>query len=252
MGLISILRRWRGKQPEPAEGAKVDLEPVQRLLGYHFKKPDLLTLSLTHRSYTRFDPTHSPSNERLEFLGDSVLNLVVSDQLFRDQPGIHEGELTKIRAKLVNENTLASVARRIGLNQYIRLSPEEERAGGRERASIISDALESVIAAVYLDGGIEVARDVILRAIYAHRDDIVADSAQHNYKGELLELVQGWGEDMPRYEVVEESGPDHNKIFTVTVHVLGKEEGIGHGSSKKEAEQQAAARALQRLRHRDH
>ncbi|MFH1687371.1 MAG: ribonuclease III [bacterium] len=234
-------------QPKQQGPSRVDLDTVEGILGYRFHDRALLILSLTHRSFTRFDPHHSPSNERLEYLGDSVLGLVVAEQLFRDHPQIHEGDLTKMKAKLVNETTLANVSREVDLHRHLRLSPEEDRAGGRERASIVSDGLESVIAAVYLDGGLESARDVILRLIYSRKKQILSDSSQRNYKGALLEMVQSWGEAMPRYDVLEESGPDHQKTFVVEVHVQGAALGQGTGNSKKEAEQHAAAQALAKI-----
>ena len=224
-----------------------DLEAVQDMLGYHFRDEVLLLLSLTHRSFTRFDPSHCPSNERLEFLGDSVLGLVISHQLFQDFPDTREGDLTKTKAKLVNEVALAYVAHKVGFPKHLRLSPEEDRAGGRRRPSIVSDAFESIIAAVYLDGGLDAARDVILRLIYTRRDEILNDTAQRNFKGELLELVQARDSQMPHYEVISEDGPDHQKIFHVRVMVLGCELGQGKGASKKEAEQKAAAVALSQM-----
>lgn len=227
---------------------QIDVEAVQQILGYRFNDPALLVLGLTHRSFTRFDPRHAPSNERLEFLGDSVLGLVISEQLFRDSPESHEGELTKTKARLVNEATLAAMAHRIGLQRHLRLSPEEDRSGGRKRPSIVSDGFESVIAAVYIDGGFEAARRIILDNIYAHKDEILADTSQRNFKGELLELIQGWGETMPRYEVLSETGPDHQKVFRVGVTILREQLGVGEGSSKKEAEQHAAALALAKLK----
>ncbi len=238
-------------RPVQSGPVKIDLDEVEKILGYHFQDRALLVLSLTHRSFTRFDPNHSPSNERLEYLGDSVLGLVISHQLFLDNPNTHEGELTKLKAMLVNEATLASVASRIGLHKHLRLSPEEDRAGGRGRASIVSDGLESVLAAVFLDGGLEGARGVILRAIYQHREEILSDDSQRNFKGDLLEKVQALGENMPRYEVRAETGPDHEKTFDVAVHVLGKIAGRGTGASKKEAEQRAAAEALEDLSRED-
>jgi len=237
----------RSEEPVQEGPGHIDLDAVENILGYHFADRSLLILSLTHRSFTRFDPQHSPSNERLEFLGDSVLGLVISHQLFLDNPKVHEGELTKVKAMLVNEATLAAVAERIGINRHLRLSPEEDRSGGRMRPSIISDALESVIAAIFLDGGFDPARDAILRLIYEHRQSILSDASQRNCKGELLEMVQSWGQGMPRYEVLEESGPDHQKIFTVVVNVNGEIAGKGIGNSKKEAEQKAAAEAIETL-----
>ena len=248
MGLLDSFKKLIGWAA--TNGSRgVDLNAVQGLLGYHFRDEGLLLLSLTHRSFSRFDQRHSPSNERLEFLGDSVLGLVIADQLFRDEPDLREGELTQTKSKLVNETALAGVARSIRLNQYLRLSPEEEKAGGRNRSSIISDAFESVIAAVYLDGGLDAARDVILRLIYSRRDDLANSSAQRNFKGELLEFTQSLGEGAPRYDVVSEEGPDHRKKFKIVVIVAGREAGSGVGSSKKEAEQHAAADALKRIAH---
>jgi len=226
------------------ESDDVDLGEVQKLIGYHFRDESRLLLSLTHRSFSHATGNDHPANERLEFLGDSVLGMVVSHLLFDDHPECREGELTRIKALLVNETTLAIMGKAIGLNKYIRLSPDEDRSGGRFRPSIVSDTFEAVIAAVYLDGGIDAARDVILRLIYANKDSITADSNQRNYKGELLELVQASGEGMPRYDTVHEEGPDHDKMFDVEVYVGDVKIGSGRGNSKKEAEQKAAAEAL--------
>ncbi len=217
---------------------------LQKLIGYQFKNIDLLELSLTHRSYVRSNPKSLPSNERLEFLGDSVLGLAIASQLFLDNPHQREGNLTKIKAMLVNEMTLAQVACEIGLNNFILLSPEEDRTGGRERASIVSDAFESIIGAIYLDGGFAIASEVVLRLIYSRREAIISDANQRNYKGELLELAQSYGAGMPRYDVLSEAGPDHEKIFTVNVTVENMPIGEGVGQSKKEAEQKAAAEGL--------
>jgi ribonuclease-3 len=221
-----------------------NLEGVQLLIGYHFRNIDLLILSLNHRSFARTANQEQPSNERLEFLGDSVLGLIISDQLYHDNPGEGEGNLTKTKAMLVNETTLASIGKELGLNAYIRLSAEEEKSGGRERASIVSDAFESVIGAVFLDGGLDAARDVVLRLIYTRKERIISDTSQRNYKGELLEYMQARGETIPRYDVVAEEGPDHEKTFNVVVTINGQQMGEGVGSSKKEAEQRAASQAL--------
>ena len=223
-------------------------EVIYDILGYHFRNPDLLELALTHRSYVRIQAEFLPSNERLEFLGDSVLGLVIADQLYQDNPDLSEGDLTKMKALLVNETTLALIGKQIGLNKHILLSPEEDRAGGRERGSIVSDSFESVIGAIYLDGGFYAVRDVILRLLYVHRETIMADKSQHNYKGDLLEIIQGRGQGMPHYDVIEESGPDHDKLFKVQVMVNGTVLGDGEGYSKKEAEQKAACCALRKLR----
>lgn len=223
------------------------LDDLQQRIGYHFTDKSLLTLALTHRSYSNSGSKESSSNERMEFLGDSVLGMIISEQLFRDYPKKHEGELTKIKALLVNESTLAAMGQAIGLNNFIRLSNDEERAGGRQRPSIVSDAFESVLGAVYLDSGTEAVRSVIMRLLYNRKDQVLKDTSLTNYKGELLELVQGKGNGMPHYDVVTESGPDHDKTFVVCVAVSGREIGRGSGHTKKEAEQKAAAEALELL-----
>jgi len=221
---------------------------VQNIFGYHFHLENLLLLALTHRSYHHPKDSHRPSNERLEYLGDSVLGLVIADQLYHDHPKYREGQLTKLKAMMVNETTLANISKEIHLNEYIRISTEEEKLGGRERPSIISDAFESVIGAIYLDGGLEAARDVILRHIYLKKKNIINDKSQINFKGELLEFIQAQGNGMPRYDVVSETGPDHEKEFSVVVYVGDAKVGEGAGFTKKEAEQKAAAMALEKLK----
>lgn len=222
------------------------MEEVQRIIGYHFRDESLLELALTHRSYHRQNENSRPSNERLEYLGDSVLGLIIADRLYNDYPRVREGKLTKIKAMLVNETTLSTIGKQTKLNDHILLSPEEERLGGRDRSSIISDAFESIIGAAYLDGGLDAARDIVLRLIYLKKDEITSDESQKNYKGELLELIQARGNGMPRYDVVWEKGPDHEKEFKVVVYVANQNIGTGVGMSKKEAEQKAAAMALEK------
>jgi ribonuclease-3 len=222
-----------------------ELNQFQALIGYQFTNRDLLTLALTHRSLVRAGSYYRPSNERLEFLGDSVLGLVIAHKLYQDHPDKREGDLTKLKAMLVSETALFHVGTQIGLNRFIHVSQEEEKTGGRERASIVSDAFESVIGAVYLDGGLEPAREVVLKLIYSRKTAILADTSQMNYKGDLLELTQSLGEGMPRYDVVAERGPDHEKTFHVVVRINGDMVGEGWGLSKKEAEQRAACMALE-------
>ncbi len=201
---------------------------------------------MTHRSYSHSMETNEPCNERLEFLGDSVLGLLIAEQLYRDNPEMQEGQLTQTKALLVNESTLADIGRNIKLNGYIRLAAEERRLGGHDRPSIIADAFESVIGAVFLDGGLDAARRVVLRLIYSQREEIISDASRRNFKGELLELIQGRGDGLPRYDVVSEEGPDHEKVFCVEVYIGGVKFGVGSGLSKKEAEQKAAAMAVER------
>jgi len=228
------------------------IEGLQDLLGYHFRNLDVLRLALSHRSLSRADNRPVPSNERLEFLGDAVLGLIISFKLYRDNPQWREGDLTKLKAVLVSEATLFRIGRDIGLNRYILMSAEEDRAGGRLRPSIVSDAFEAVIGAVFVDGGFEAARTVVNHCIYSRQDAIVGDDSQRNYKGELLELIQGQGNGMPQYTIINESGPDHDKVFHAVVTINDNSLGEGTGPSKKEAEQQAARRALERLANDNH
>lgn len=230
--------------PSTREG-KTSLPDIQDIIGYRFRNESLLEISLTHRSYSHSSDSDTLSNERLEFLGDSVLGLVIAEQLYRDHPSMQEGELTKTKALLVNEATLAEIGKEIRLNDYMKLAMEEDRSGGRDRPSIISDTVESVIGAVFLDGGIEAARDMVLRLIYTRKEEIISDASRRNFKGELLELAQARGEGLPRYDVVSERGPDHEKVFRIEVYVEGRMVGTGSGSTKKEAEQKAAAVALE-------
>lgn len=236
----SIVRLFR-RDVEP------DLDALQELIGYSFDNLDLLRLSLTHRSIVRVDDNYPISNERLEFLGDSVLGVVIAEALFKDNPELSEGDLTKTKAMLVNETTLATVSIEVGINNFIILSPEEIKASGHERPSIVADAFEALIGAVFLDGGLRPARKLVLSTIYARRDVITTDESQRNFKGELLEYFQARGNGLPRYETISEEGPDHDKRFHIVVTYDGDSLGEGIGTSKKDAEQKAASMALHNL-----
>lgn len=224
-----------------------DTDELQLILGYRFRNLNLLKHALSHRSCCYNDTGRLSSNERLEFLGDSVLGLAIAELLYRDHPNLREGELTKTKALLVNETTLSTIGEEIGLNRFIVMSPEEDRSGGRHRPSIISDSFESIIGAVYLDGGAKAARDLVFRLIYGRKKEILSDESQRNYKGDLLELVQSRGEGMPQYKVLSEEGPDHLKVFEIEVYIGNTRYGTGTGRSKKEAEQKAAAATLEQL-----
>lgn len=226
----------------------VPADPSSGLLTYHFTNPSLLHEALTHKSYVneRRDQEHK-HNERLEFLGDAVLSLIVSDYLAKQYPELSEGGLSKLKAKLVSETALASAARRIGLGARLRLGRGEELSNGREKASLLADALEAIIAAVYLDGGLEASRDVTLGMLadeLHHVESLHAQRGGDDYKTRLQEWCQKRYESLPRYITVCETGPDHQKIFEVEVHVNDRVLGVGKGYSKKEAEQAAAQRAL--------
>lgn len=227
-------------------GERVErLRELESKLDVRFRDLSLLNLALTHGSYTHEEGGEQGTYERLEFLGDAVLNLVVSDHLYRRFPTRSEGDLARLRARLVNEPTLASIARRLDLGSYILLGRGEERGGGRERSSMLADVLEAVVGAVYLDSGFGVAHAMVSRW-YAdpleHLDEVPAD-----FKSQLQEYVQQHERKLPRYRITGTEGPDHAKAFVAVVEVGGRVLGEGRGRTKKEAEQAAAAEALVRL-----
>lgn len=220
------------------------MKELEAKLGYTFQNRKLLEHALTHSSYANEHREGLTSNERLEFLGDSVLGMVVADHLYRTHMDMPEGELTRTRAALVCEGSLYEVAKRLGLGGYLRLGKGEDAGGGRSRPSILADAVESVLAAVYLDGGIAEARRLI-RALILDRE--VEKAVDRDYKTALQELVQRESGQVLAYRAVGERGPDHAKIFIMEVELNGKNVGVGEGRTKKEAEQMAARAALERL-----
>ncbi|MBQ5810724.1 MAG: ribonuclease III [Clostridia bacterium] len=219
------------------------LNEFEKKINYKFKNIALLQRALTHSSYANECKDGRASNERLEFLGDSVLSIVVSDHIFRSFTNRPEGELTKLRANLVCERSLAAYAREIDLGEYLMLGRGEKLTGGDKRDSILSDAFEAVIAAIYLDGGLEAAAEHIMRFVSADLSDGVAGSFV-DYKTLLQEKVQRSREGRVEYILVKEEGPDHMKSFTVQAVVDGKVVGEGVGQNKKKAEQLAAKQAL--------
>lgn len=218
---------------------------LQRRLGYRFAAPNLLDAALTHRSYAN-ERGLAVNYERLEFLGDAVLDLVSAEWLYRTLPEASEGELSKVKSFLVSETVLAGIARRLDIGDMIQLGVGEERSGGRDKPSLLADALESVIGALYLDGGLGAAADVVedlMEAAYADRQQWRYRDA----KSALQEDLQARGGTLPRYLLVGSAGPDHEKSFTVECRMGGKVLGTGEGRSKKHAEQAAAEAALRRL-----
>ncbi len=249
MKLLNFLRQLILRPGHTAAGELPD--KFIKKFGYRFSNVSLLLEALTHRSYVYHSNGSAVSNERLEFLGDSVLGVVIAKYLFDNNPDYDEGDLTKTKALLVNETSLSMVGADIGLNDLILMSPEEEKSGGRDRSSIISDAMEAVIGALFLDGGLKAARNFIYQTVLRYSDEIFSDSTQRNYKGELLEFMQHRGQPPPYYEVISEEGPDHEKTFHVIVKTAGELSGTGSGPSKKEAEQKAAAESLKRLKRQE-
>jgi ribonuclease-3 len=223
-------------------------ESLQEKIGHSFGRPGLLRESLTHRSFSNEQPGKDfPHNERLEFLGDAVLDLVISHLVYRSFPRLPEGELTRIRAEVVSEKALAELARSLALGCCLRLGRGEDRSGGRDKDSLLADAFEAVLGAVFLDGGFEAARGVVER-LFA---DGVAHSARRkvgvDHKTRLQEILQARHGKTPEYVLLQAEGPDHQRIYSVEARFEGEAIGSGRGRTKKKAEQEAAREALSGL-----
>ena len=227
---------------------QVDVPALRDLLQHTFSDPELLSLALTHRSYA-FEAGGLPTNERLEFLGDAVLGIVITDEIYHRFPEAPEGRLAKVRAAAVNTQSLAAIARELDLGAHVLLGKGEEQSGGRDKDSILADTMEAVLGAVYLDRGLDGARELIARLFGALLDELATRRASLDYKTSLQELTAAHMASLPVYELSEE-GPDHEKHFTAVVFVENEAVGTGEGRSKKEAEQAAAQEAYDELRQR--
>ena len=225
-----------------------DLADLQNRLGHPFRDEALLRLALTHPSVAHEANAALTHNQRLEFLGDSVLGLALSRALYEQFPAADEGALTKSRAKLVNAGSLAAHARELGLGAHLILSRGEENTGGRERASALADTFESLLGAIFLDGGFEAAREFVLREFAADFGALTEVGDIENPKGELQELLQARSPHAPEYEFIAATGPDHDRVFECAVWHAGAELARGTGKSKKAAESAAALAALAKLR----
>lgn len=219
------------------------MEAFESLIRYSYHNKALMNEALTHSSYSNEGHRGARNNERLEFLGDSVLSVIVAEFLFNRYRHRPEGELTKMRASLVCEQSLYQFAMQIHLGDYLHVGKGEEHTGGRNRPSILSDAFEAVIASIYLDGGFDAAKEFVLRFVPARLESRPA-GPQNDYKTALQEIIQKNREEKIEYVLVSEAGPDHNKAFTVEVHLNSNIIGMGSGRSKKQAEQLAAKEAL--------
>ena len=220
------------------------MQELEEKIGYRFRSTDLLKTALTHSSYiNEHSREHCECYERLEFLGDSILGMVTAELLYRWNPSLPEGKMTRIRAELVCEESLHKVASELDLGRWMRLGRGEEKSGGRERPSILADMVEAVIAAIYLDGGMESASAFIRSCVLNHAEEYILSRSRDN-KTVLQELVQQQPGSRIRYEMTGESGPDHDKRFTCAVYVNEELAGEGEGHTKKEAEQAAAGAAL--------
>jgi len=225
-----------------------DYDELQTRLGYTFRDVALLRLALTHPSVAHELGSHVQTNQRLEFLGDAVLQLVLTRELYDHFPEFGEGPLTKARARLVNRRSLAERARSLGLGEHLTLSRGEEMHGGRDRPSALADAFEAVLGAVLLDGSFDAAREFIRREFQTAVAGLEVASMLDNPKGELQEFLQAVSPEAPRYELISSTGPDHDREFECTVHHGGKELARGTGKSKKAAESDAALAALSKLK----
>jgi ribonuclease-3 len=223
------------------------VQTLETNLGIEFNNPEILREALTHRSYLNEAELASHSNERLEFMGDAVLGLISTDYLFHRFGALEEGELTNLRSALVRTETLARFAQEINLGQYLFLGRGEEMSKGRQRAGGLACAFEALIAAIYEDQGYEAARSFVMRFLEPELEDVVVGRKHKNAKSMLQELVQARMQQTPTYHLVDESGPDHAKSFTVEVRVGNRVLGSGHDRSKRGAEQIAAEKALARL-----
>jgi len=224
------------------------LTELQEVIGFPFDDDSLLREALVHRSYLNENPSFpSADNQRLEFLGDALLDFVAGDYLYRRYPKMREGKLTSLRAALVKEETLARFAQTLDLGRYLYLGRGEEESGGRERPSLLADAFEALVGALYLDGGLKPAERFILRFLEPERERIVAQGELRDYKSLFQEEAQRRFQSTPLYRTIDERGPDHNKVFTVEVLIEEKLCGRGEGTTKQAAEQEAARQALEKI-----
>ena len=239
-----------------------DDERLMETLGYAFRNPILLDRALTHSSAVpelraargediAFAGSAVQDNERLEFLGDAVLELLTSEFLLRHFPEWTEGQLSKSRARIVNAHSLEIAARGLGLGEYLRLGRGEEKTGGRDKPALLADAFEAVVAAIYLDGGLIPARELLKKTVFVQASEDGERISESDRKSALQEFLQGRGGQLAEYRLAGESGPDHQKTFMVEVWVKGECMSSAEGSTKKEAEQKAARRALEKLQQPD-
>jgi len=224
------------------------LEALQARLGYSFRDENGLRLALTHPSVAHEQGMAVQHNQRLEFLGDAVLQLVLTSELYGKFPAMGEGPLTKARAQMVNRRTLANRGRRLGLGEHLILSRGEDSSGGRERPSALADTFEALLGAIFLDGGFDAARDFVLRQFREEFGELEVIPNLENPKGELQEMLQSASIEAPQYQLESVCGPDHDRLFESAVYHRGVELGRGKGKSKKDSESNAALAALRELR----
>ena len=251
MGLLDYLLArvktvFRVSRKEQLSG--VDFRKLEQTLQYNIRRQQYFFEALTHRSYLQVTNSGAVvSNERLEFLGDAILNLVVAEYLFRRHLSAPEGDLTKIRSRFVNRKALIAYANELHLSEFILMSSNASQLAGKGMETMLSDAFEAIIGAIYLDGGYTKAQIFIERHISSAVEQGIVNTEDENFKSRLLEYSQAEGLGVPRYMTINEEGPDHDRVFTVEVYIGGNPLGVGVGKNKKDAEQQAAEKALQKL-----
>lgn len=224
-----------------------DLAVLQNTLGVSFKDHSLLEQALVHSSYINESPDITTSNERLEFLGDAVLGLIIAQELYQRLPRSSEGEMTELRSSLVRGDALFRIAKAISLGDYLYLGKGEETSGGRRKPANLAGAMEAVIASIFLDQGLNVTRDFIIRLMGKELNKALSRGIAPDYKSQLQELIQARHQQTPNYQVIEVAGPDHDRRFTIEVKVGDTVLGSGSGRSKKSAEEEAARSALDQL-----
>lgn len=222
------------------------MENIEHLLNYHFKNKNLIATAFVHRSYVNENKAIHEHNERLEFLGDSVLGLVVSDFLFKSLPATPEGELSALRSRLIDASSCNQYLQQLGVESFLLLGKGERYNEGRGRETILADLFEAIVGAIFLDGGFQAAQDFILRN-FSDKMSTLIQEPTNNWKALLQDYCQRQFQEQPQYRVQSEEGPDHSKTFVITVYAQGKELGKGSGSSKKTAQQSAAQDAVRRL-----
>jgi len=250
LGKLPFRWRWRVlKSDERAQRTLLhkNIKRFQQLIGYAIENEELFVQALLHRSFLQRMSHVGSSNERLEFLGDAILNLIVAEHLFHRFKESEEGELTRLRSRLVNRKALAAYGKDIRLMEFILMSDSAAHSGAKGSDTIIADTYEAVIAALYLDGGYDAAREFVERQVLAALESGTVVIANENYKSLLLEFAQAHGLGIPRYAIIREEGPDHDRTFTVEVILGNERKGFGSGKNKKEAEQAAANQALDAL-----
>lgn len=225
----------------------MNFKQLEQKLGLQFQKPDLIQTAFTHRSFLNESPKTIQSNERLEFLGDSILSFIVSQYLYKTYPNLPEGELTSFRSSIVKTKTLAEIAKDFDLGTLLKLSKGEDEGGGRINISILADTFEALLGAIFLDQGLESSESIVMRFLLPKLTPIIEKKAYKDAKSTLQEKIQETTRNSPVYKVIEEVGPDHAKTFTTGVFITDHCLGIGKGRSKQEAEQNAASQALEKL-----